>query len=146
MNGKERVIVEVTQERDREAIKSRWPPPELDLVIKDDRTIRFKQKGIHTEGRHTTDGCELKKLSPIEREERQRSAVTIKLVRLSRAHFRILRAREVKICAFQIPRSEAESRDQVDAAVRCGTWRKWESLNAVGAIKEKRTQSSARIA
>lgn len=79
MNGKERVIVEITKQRDREAIESRWPTPQLDLLMNDHRQVRLKQKGIHPEGRHTTNGCEFKELSPIDWKERQRWRVTVKL-------------------------------------------------------------------
>jgi hypothetical protein len=76
MDGKIRVIVEITEQRDREAVKSRGPTPQLDLLVKHLRNIRLKQKGIRREGVRTTNCGEFKELSPIDRKERQRSGVT----------------------------------------------------------------------
>src|SRR5215469_6809895 len=103
MNGKERVIVEITQQCDREAIESRRPTPQPDLLVKDHRTIRLKQKGIHPESRHTTNGCESKELSPIDWKERQTLWSNYKVVRLSSARFSILRAFDLRLYAFQAP-------------------------------------------
>src|SRR5215471_14002812 len=105
--------------------------------MNDHREVWLKQKRIHPEGGHTTHCGELQELSPIDWKERQTFGSTTKVVRLSSAHFSILLACDLKIYALQILRSKTERSDQVDASVRRGAWREWESLNVIRTIKEE---------
>ena len=73
--------MEITEQRDREAVELRWPTAKLDLLVNDRRKIRLKQKGIHSDGRRTANCGEFEKLSPIDWKERQTFGSNYKVFR-----------------------------------------------------------------
>ncbi len=63
MDGKIRIVMEVTEERDGEAFQPGGPTPERDFFANDPGTVGLDQCGVGGKGRHASGGCEADKLS-----------------------------------------------------------------------------------
>lgn len=71
MDGKIGIVMEVTEQRDRETIQSLGPAPEGNLLAYDSRTVGLDQRGISSESGHTSGRCEADKFPPGRRKKRQ---------------------------------------------------------------------------
>ncbi len=71
MNGEIRIVMEVAELRDGEAIQPLRPAPESNFLTNNSWTVRFHQRGIGGERGHTSGRCEANEFSSGRRKKRQ---------------------------------------------------------------------------
>ena len=147
VNGEVRVVVEITQKRDGEAIETRRPASQVNLLFDELKAIGLDEDSVCGERTDSRGRCEPDQISAADTKRCQSvfERHTLEYIRCNLRLSEYSAGGTLRYDDKNALHSEVERRDQVDAAIRCRPWGEWKSLNVVGDTEKLRAQNSARI-